>query len=108
MEKLNGEIKEILTTFKTDLPGIRVKKLLKLVRVVQAGIKVLGDTDIQTIEVYENGHSVLVSRIDHLWEINIDGATILLSKNRVFDQHGKTCQCSELAPGVIHTILNAA
>lgn len=108
MDKLNGEIKDIFATFKTDLSGIRVKKLVRLVKTVQATIPDIEQMDQPAIQVIENGHSINVSRSDKFWELHIDEASIKLDATNVYDDFGNLSHCKDLAPQVIHTILNAA
>lgn len=108
MDNLNGEIKDIFATFKTDLSGIRVKKLLRLVRTVQLHLPDIEDTDAKVVQVLENGHSICVSQSAKHWELQIDNAVITLDSNGVYDDLGNQAQCKELAPQIIHTILNAA
>lgn len=108
MDNLNGEIKDIFTTFRTDLSGIRVRKLLKLVRTVQAHIGDLNENHVTEVSVFENGHSILVSRNNDLWNLTIDQATIRLDAQHVYDENGQQAICKELVPSVINCILNAA
>ncbi len=107
MDNLNGEIKDIFATFRTDLSGIRVKKLLKLVRTVQATIPDLEQSSSRTIQVYENGHSICVSQLEDHWSLQIDAAAIILDVDNVYDANGDALPCKELAPQVIKTILAA-
>ena len=108
MDSLNGEIKDIFATFNSDLSGIRVKKLLRLVRSVQATIPDLEKLEEKTIHIFENGHSICVSPNDHNWSLQIDEALITLDASNVYDDHGHKAQCKDIAPQVIQTILTAA
>lgn len=108
MDNLNGEIKNIFTTFRTDLSGIRVKKLLKLVRTVQASISELEKSEEKTVEVFENGHSILVSpHTNETWAINIDNAQLVVDKSNVYDRAGNITSTPFMAPSVIQQILAA-
>lgn len=108
MDNLNDEIKNILGTFRTDLSGIRVKKLLKLVRTVQANIPDLMQSEEKTIQIFENGHSVLISQQpNRLWEINIDEASIYIDREHVYTEDGQVTTGPFVAPAVIKQILAA-
>lgn len=108
MDNLNCEIKNIFGTFRTDLTGIRVKKLLKLVRTVQANIPDLIKSEERTIQVYENGHSIFISQqCNDIWEINIDDASIIVDKDHVYDPNGNVTTGPFVAPAVIKQILAA-
>lgn len=107
MDNLNGVIKATFGTFRTDLSGIRVKKLLKLVRTVQMSLPDLEKSETKTIHVVENGYSVLVTPVENHWELTIDRAVINLDEKSIYDSSGNVTTGSFLAPSVIQTILAA-
>lgn len=107
MNNFNDVIEDLFKTFRTDIPGIRVKKFLKLVRTVQATIPDLEKSKTKSVQVYENGHSILVSSKDDHWQVKIDQATVYLDDQHIYDNQGNISTGAFIAPAVIKTILAA-
>lgn len=108
MDNLNGAIKDIFETFRTDLSGIRVKKFLKLVRIAQLTISDLEKSETKTIQVFESGHSICISPCNEIWELTIDQAKVNLDKSNVYDLDGNVTNGTFIAPAAIQSILKVA
>lgn len=107
MNNFSNAIEDLFKTFRADIPGIRVKKFLKLVRTVQASIPDLEKSDIKTIQIFLNGHSIHVSQANELWQVKIDEATVYLDDQHIYDEQGNVTSSAFIAPSVIQTILAA-
>jgi hypothetical protein len=107
MNDINGAIGDIFETFRTDLSGIRVKKFLKLVRLVQAAIPDLEKSGIKDINIHVHDHDIRVSQVKSHWEVKIGEAVFEVDQTSVYDDLGHACEGSFIAPSVIQTILAA-